>query len=119
MTTENAPYTLEAANLLSITDLEAAFGTTRLLPAWDAIPAPFKHHNDYSRIAEAIFQGNPVPDMNIAFNAGFSSPDVLPALHKCVRAHLISFEPKHQHKIAGVAFMMSQVFTIVAERNPA
>ncbi len=36
---------------------------------------------------------------------------------RTVRAHLASFEPQHQHKIAGVAFLLSQM-AIVQQGNP-
>lgn len=113
-----APYELDAESLLSITDLEVAFGTTRLLPAWDAIPDAFKLHNDYTSIAEAICYGRPLPDLNVTFNAGFEAPSIPSALHKCVLAHLISFDPKHEHKIDGVAYMLSRVFTIISAPSP-
>ncbi|MDH0342020.1 hypothetical protein [Chromobacterium haemolyticum] len=101
------PYTLTPADLASITGPEMAFSTERLLPAWDDIPDEFKKGNDYTALVEALFYGTNLPDCGMEFLPGFeeSAAD----LNKCVRAHLQSFGPKHEHKIAGVGYMVSLV----------
>lgn len=101
-------YTLNASDLASITDIEVAFGTTRLLPKLEDIPEEFSKGNLYTELAEAIFYGHPLPCCEIEMKEG-----VDPCLLKrTVRAHLCSFEPKHEHKIAGVGYMISRVATL-------
>lgn len=103
------PYTLTRADLASINDVEMAFSTNRLLPEWLDIPADFKSGNDYTKLAEAIFHDWPLPKQTIEFQHGFQDDAAAADLNKCIRAHLQSWSPKHEHKIAGVGFMISMV----------
>lgn len=96
-------YTLTAEQVCSVTDVEKVFGTTRLLPDWDDIPQDFKDGNIYTDLTEAIFFGKQLPAGSIELIEGVEPED----LNKCVRAHLQSFEPKHELKMAGVAYLMS------------
>ena len=86
-----------------ITDLELAFGTTRLLPPPEAIPEAFWRGNAYTQLAEALFYGAPLAPLLIEFKPGFDADQ----MRRIVRSHLASFEPKHEHKIAGVGYLMS------------
>lgn len=97
-------YTLTPTDLASVSDPEAAFSTERLLPAWDDIPEDFRRGNLYSKLAEAIFYGWELPNCQIEMKDGFEPQ----ALNRAVRAHLQSFGPKHDHKIAGVGLMIAQ-----------
>lgn len=100
-------YMLTHADLASITDPERAFSTMRLLPAWEDIPDEFKSGNIYTELAEAIFYDRLLPEGEIELLPGFE--DSADALNTCVRAHLLSFGPRHEHKIAGVGYMISKV----------
>jgi hypothetical protein len=87
-----------------IDDVTAAFpgriiGT--LLPLWADIPAEFKSRsNEFAQFAhEWFFDGIE----GIAFNPDIDTQTAGRHLQAC----LCSYEPKHQHKIAGVAYMMS------------
>jgi len=104
------PFQLTRSDLTTITDVELAFSTERLLPAWEDIPEDFKRGNLFTRIAESIFYGQPMPEVEMEFLDGFQDEGAPAALNKCVRAHLQSYGPQHQHKIAGVGFLMAQVF---------
>ena len=108
-------YKLTLEALESITDVEMAFGTDRLLPAWEDIPDDFKQGNDFTQIACAIFFASQLPPVSMVFKLGFDGKDVPAALNKCVCAHLKSFHPKHEHKIAGVGFLMAQTFGVIAD----
>lgn len=101
-------YTVTPADLESITDLEIAFSTSRLLPEWEDVPQEFRDGNVYTKLAEAIFNGTALPQGNIELKPGFT-PE---RLSRAVRAHLQSFEPKHEHKIAGVGYLIAQVATL-------
>lgn len=97
-------YTVTPEQMASITDAEMAFSTMRLLPSWDDIPEEFRRGNIYTQMADAIFFGRELPECEIEMNAGFA-PE---ALNRAVRAHLKSWGPKHEHKIAGVGYMIAQ-----------
>ncbi len=98
------PYTITPEDMGSISDAELAFSTERLLPVWEDIPAEFQQGNLYTKLAEAIFFGWELPDCQIEMKDGFDPQ----ALNRAVRAHLQSFGPKHEHKIAGVGYMIAQ-----------
>lgn len=99
-------YTLTPADLSTITQPEMAFGTMRLLPPWEEIPDEFKRGNQYTRLASALFLGSAIPEGECHFLPGFE--ESAPALNQAVRAHLTSYGPKHQHKIAGVGYLISK-----------
>lgn len=88
---------------------DIAFGgdVTSLLPAWDEIPAAFKSDaHPFNQVvtqwffgglpAETEFQPKPGVDPNAAI------------LH--VAAIMRSFQPKHEHKNAGCAYLLSLWF---------
>jgi hypothetical protein len=88
----------------AIDEVTAAFPAIvigKLLPRQMDIPEEFKsRHNAYSKLASEWFtQGVEA----IAFNAGI---DALTA-GRHLQACLGSYEPRHEHKIAGVAYLMS------------
>jgi hypothetical protein len=98
-------YKITPEQVNSVDDVELAFSTTRLLPKWEDIPEEFKSGNIYTQIAEALFYGNPLPDCSLEMIDGVEPQ----ALNRCITAHLKSFGPKHEHKIAGVGFMLSSI----------
>jgi len=105
-------FGLTRESLDSITDLDIAFGTTKLLPAYCHVPEEFKHGNRYTQLMDLMFGEQPLPDWEIVFRKGFDDPDAPDALNRAVTAHLRSFEPKHQHKIAGLGYLVSLVFEL-------
>lgn len=80
------------------------FSTMGLLPAWEDIPQDFRRGNRYTELASALFCGSELPNWEIEMKEGFD-PQVL---NRAVRAHLQSFGPRHEHKIAGVGYMIAQ-----------
>lgn len=50
-------FNLTRESLNTITDVEIAFGTTKLLPSYDAVPEEFKRGNDYTKLLEHLFFG--------------------------------------------------------------
>ena len=100
--------TLFGQNMNTITDVEIAFGTTKLLPPFDAVPDEFKRGNDYTRLLDHLFSGQPLPDGEIVFREGFDDTEAPALLNRVVMAHLRSFEPKHEHKIACLGYLVSQ-----------
>ncbi len=100
-------FVLTRDSLAAVTDLEVAFGTTKLLPHYDTVPDEFKRGNDYTRLVDCLFGNKGVPDGEINFREGFDQPDVPALLNRAVAAHLRSFDPKHEHKIAGLGYLIS------------
>jgi hypothetical protein len=101
-------YQLTPEQICSITDVECAFSTDRLLPDWEDIPEDFKSGNAYTELATAIFYGTDLPKGEIDLNDGVEPSQ----LNRCIRAHLQSFGPKNEHKLAGVGYMIACVCTL-------
>lgn len=98
-------YELKVEDVNSISDAELAFSTERFLPKWDDIPDEFRNGNLYTKFVEKLFYGSSLPEYEIELKM-----DITPErLNKCIMAHLKSFSPKHEHKIAGVGFMLHQM----------
>ncbi|APO93380.1 hypothetical protein BI313_00925 (plasmid) [Xanthomonas vesicatoria] len=97
------PYSLTPEDLASVSDVEMAFATERLLPAYEQVPQEFRVGNLYTQLASAIFFQQPLPDARLVLKPGFSAEP----LRRAVQAHLRSWGPKHEHKIAGVGYMIA------------
>lgn len=93
---------------------ETLWGTTRCLPKEHQIPKQFlvNIHTGtiYNRMIDAWYSGTDVPDGEVSFNPGFK-PDGK-ALKGFIMAHLNSLIPEYKHKVAGTAYLLSQVITI-------
>lgn len=90
-----------------VSPIDLAFGgdMAKLLPPKEDIPKEFWGCNEWVKVTEQWFYN------------GLKKPVFIPkegidrgkALHH-VMAILGSWDPKHEHKIAGVAFLLSQFF---------
>ena len=91
-----------------VSDIDAAFPVNPPLPEWDDIPEEFKQwHNDFAKIAAMLFyNGGKLSDHGLTPKGDL---DEIKAI-RAIRACLGSFEPKHEHKMAGVAYMLSEWF---------
>jgi methenyltetrahydromethanopterin cyclohydrolase len=89
-----------------LSPVDVAFPANPPLPAWDEIPEQFKRgSNDYARVARALFSnGATLSDCGLRVKDGLDAGDVMDVLCAC----LGSFRPKHEHKMAGVAYMLSE-----------
>lgn len=65
-----AEFNLLRDSLNTITDVEIAFGTTKLLPPYDAVPDEFKRGNDYTRLLDHIFAGQALPEARLCSVTG-------------------------------------------------
>lgn len=108
-----APYQLTRDAINTISDAEIAFGTTKLLPPFDEVPESFKRGNEFTRMLDCMFAGVPLPDANVEFLEGFDDPDAPALLARVVQAHLKSFQPRHEHKIAGIGYLLSKACRII------
>lgn len=117
---EIKPYGITQADLDSITDVEVAFATTKCLPKEEDIPEAFRgpykgdyKSNVYVQLVDALFCGDPVPNAEMIFLDGFEGTKQNPKLlQRFTMAHLRSFEPSHEHKISGIAYMVSLIIRI-------
>ena len=89
--------------------IDVAFGghAMEILPPWEQIPDEFKHgYTKWNKIASRwYFRGLP-KGTEFKCKPGI---DKTPALAN-IQCALSSFEPKHEHKEAGVAYLMSLWF---------
>jgi hypothetical protein len=105
--------------MLAIPELDrasVAFGDTKHMPKYDTLPADFKRHNgnDYCRAisgwffsgARRIEDGIEIEKMKFVAKPGVDADKALTAIRAC----MASWEPKHEHKEAGCAFMLSEWF---------
>jgi hypothetical protein len=92
-----------------ISDVDMVFGggAMKLLPAWDAIPKEFKDYDGTKwnkLVSDWFFHG--VKNLNWTPKPGVSTAKAVRVLKCCIG----SFEPKHEHKEAGCAYLLSQWF---------
>jgi len=90
-----------------ISDLEVGFGTTVGLPDYRTIPDEFKGigKTKWNRlVSDWFFCG--LKSLRVAPKEGVDKDRAM----KHIRALLASFEPRHEHKESGVAYLMSQYF---------
>lgn len=112
-------YKLTREDLASVSDAEMAFSTVRLLAGEEEIPAEFTRGNLYTQTAAAIFFNDALPDCELVFLPGFDDAAAAADLNRCVRAHLASYTPCHQHKIAAVGLMIASVCELRPEGSIA
>lgn len=89
----------------TVTALEMSFGgkMDKLLPPLSDIPVEFKKPNKWTKIqSKWFYEGLPV-GTEFSFKPGIDGNAALRHL-KTIQG---SFEPKHQHKEAAVAWLMS------------
>jgi len=94
-----------------VTGADAAFGSIKHMPKYENVPEEFKGFNLKSRWVKLVTQW---------FFKGLSKEEVdalkpKPGVDKwkalaAVKAIVVSFEPKHEHKEAGCAYLMSEWF---------
>lgn len=89
--------------------VDLAFGPARintLLPAWDEIPDEFKRHNNkWVRIVSRwFFQG--LKGATFKPKPGVDERKALNHIGACMK----SWEPQHEHKEAGCAYLLSEFF---------
>jgi hypothetical protein len=97
----------------TLTDADLAFGSIAHLPAWADIPEAFRRNSGAAYrwcefVSTWFFAGT-----NTALLTPKPGVDKTAAL-RAVRGILGSFEPKHEHKIAGCAFLLSEWFEFAA-----
>lgn len=96
---------------VSVSELDRLLGSKamELLPKYEEIPDEFKGFRGvWSDLTERwFFEG--INGEILREKSGIDREAALRHLDACMR----SFAPKHEHKIAGVAYLMSQWFELV------
>lgn len=76
-----------------------------LLPKWEEIPKEFKDGNKWTQLAQHIFfYGG--KGIEFLVKDGVDQAKANRHIMACLR----SFEPKHEHKEAGVGYLLSEFF---------
>ena len=91
--------------------LDMALGNISHLPAWELIPKEFKDRNRHTPwndfISKWFFVGLKPEDVStLKPKEGIDKNKALAA----IKAILASWDPKHEHKEAGAAYLMSEWF---------
>ena len=90
-------------------DAEVAFPTRTCLPPYDDLPEDFVYERGAARpftsaVDRLFFDGGKLADHGLTFKPGVDAAKAMRALRVC----LGSWEPKHEHKVAGTAYLLSQ-----------
>ena len=96
---------------IKVTDLDIAFGTNieKLLPTMEEIPKEFKDGNSkWNKVASDWFF-NGLNNCKWNPKDGVVTNDAL----RHIKAVMGSFQPSHEHKEAGCAYLLSEFFNDV------
>lgn len=94
--------------------LDRAFGNIDYLPKWEDIPAEFKvgSYRWCLFISKLFYVGIKKEEFDaLVPRKGIDKTKAFSAMRCC----LMSFEPKHEHKEAGCAYLMNQWFEDLKE----
>lgn len=108
-----------------LTAVDVSFGNIKHMPRYDTLPDDFKRHNgnDFCRAVTSWFfkgasstqHGLLIDGMKFSAKPGVDRVKAL----RAIKAVLGSFEPKHEHKEAACAFMLSEWFEKSESADPA
>lgn len=102
MQPDEQSFSITEQDIKSITDIDEVFSTTKFLPPIEQIPIEFIKGNNYTQFVKNLFHGTELSGGTITFKF-----DIEPEQAKrFIISHLSSFEPKHNHKIAGVGYLL-------------
>lgn len=95
--------------------MTAVFGDVKHMPKYADVPEEFKRdRNAYVRfVSNWFFNG-----MSNAERARLTPKEGVDAMQafRAIKTILVSFEPKHEHKEAGAAYLLSQWFDLAPEK---
>lgn len=109
-TTTHNELTMTTITIPAVTDAAIAFGTTDGLPKYETVPEEFKQSNEtkWNDLFNKIFFGHWGNKKLTGFKPKEGVNPELAWRH--IQALLRSWESKHEHKEAGVSYLMSQYF---------
>jgi hypothetical protein len=102
--------------ITDLNNLEIAFPykVSHLMPTYEDIPSEFKRwSNKWNRLAQYLFSKGLSKEAQVVQKSGV---DVEKAFNQ-IQAILSSFEPSHEHKLAGVAFLLNEWFEDIQIEN--
>lgn len=91
----------------AFTDLDMVFGADlKDYPPYDAIPEQFRRGNTAANdaVSSLFFRGGKLDDFGLRLKSGVD-PN---AFYGALKAMLCSFAPKHEHKEAACAWLVSE-----------
>jgi hypothetical protein len=90
-----------------VLDTDLMFGTDKHMPTEKDIPKEFfEESSKWNTLFDKMFYHHDMKDVEMFPKAGV---DPVKAM-RLVKAHMMSYGTKHEHKRAGCAYMMSQYF---------
>jgi len=99
-----------------LSDLDVAFGPSgegmkKILPAWEEIPEDFKWYDGRGEAKKWVQSVDDIFFSGVELKVVVMKPDVdRKVAMRHLQCVLHSFEPSHEHKTAGVAYLMSLWF---------
>ncbi len=101
-----------------VTDAELIFSAniSRLMPKYEEIPSEFKRFGatKWERIADLWFCRG-LHGAQFVVKSGIDEKRVMRHLSTIIQ----SYEPKHEHKIAAVAYLLSEWFEDIVMHSPS
>lgn len=100
------------ADIDATTRGETIWGTTRCLPKETTIPKCYFRERGtlYTQMVETWYYGDPLPDCEVAFRPGFKPEPK--KVKDFIMAHMQTLIPGHEHKMAGAAYLLSQIIEL-------
>lgn len=111
-----SPASKIVRNPLPVSQIDITFGgdMDALLPPWEEIPEEFKRdRHPFNKVVSKWFFGRLPPETDFRPKPGVDANAAL----RHVVAILRSFQPKHEHKEAGCAYLLSLWFTDICIPN--
>src|SRR6266704_1454992 len=108
-----------------LNEVDAVFGNIGHLPKWDDLPENFRREwggdrNPYCKAISDWFYGAAAREKNVLTVKGvkFTAKEGVDAAKafRALKAVIGSWEPRHEHKIAGAGFLISEWFTVAGKR---
>lgn len=82
-------------------------------PPYSAIPEEHKELRNQTAAAELFFNGGSLADVGLKIR----DPEHWKVLHETLRAYLASWEPKQEHKLATVTWLLATYTEPVAQKE--
>jgi hypothetical protein len=105
--------------IAATTEAEMAFGNRNvmsILPPMSSLPDDIESTPFYQLASDLFYKGKPSGDLpKMCLHPKFN--EVESSTPRFIRSLLGSFEPKHEHKMAGVASIMQELFYIVDDER--
>ena len=92
-----------------VSQVDLAFGNTKLMPKWEEIPKDFKHGKTKWNELFSIWFYRGLEGITLDKIDGLTNEEATKVV-RYIRSFMVSFQPKHEHKEAAVAYILSLYF---------